>query len=71
MICDPKAATYIQWTEMGTRCVSNQWRGRALADQVYSFVVSNTGEFSRNILGSHFKHSNVRILSIVHPSRPR
>ncbi|KAF8315338.1 winged helix DNA-binding domain-containing protein, partial [Clavulina sp. PMI_390] len=24
----------------------------------HSFMVSNTGEFSRTILGSHFKHNN-------------
>ena len=28
-----------------------------------SFVVSNVGEFSRSILGSHFKHNNVRSYS--------
>ncbi|KAF7317878.1 HSF-DOMAIN domain-containing protein [Mycena kentingensis (nom. inval.)] len=31
-----------------------------------SFVVSNVGEFSRSILGSHFKHNNVCISSF-HP----
>ena len=28
-----------------------------------SFVVSNVGEFSRSILGSHFKHNNVSLFS--------
>jgi hypothetical protein len=30
-----------------------------------SFVVSNIGEFSRVILGSHFKHSNVSFFVFV------
>ena len=33
-----------------------------------SFVVSNVGEFSRSILGSHFKHNNVSIF--LAPSYP-
>jgi len=30
-----------------------------------SFVVSNVGEFSRSVLGSHFKHNNVCILLLL------
>ncbi|KAI0782796.1 HSF-type DNA-binding-domain-containing protein [Abortiporus biennis] len=44
MINDPKSASFISWTELGT-----------------SFVVSNVGEFSRTILGSHFKHNNASL----------
>src|ERR1700733_3360808 len=32
----------------------------AWTDLGTSFVVSNVGEFSRSILGSHFKHNNVK-----------
>jgi hypothetical protein len=30
-----------------------------------SFVVSNVGEFSRSILGGHFKHNNVCIFFLL------
>lgn len=30
-----------------------------------SFVVSNVGEFSRSILGGHFKHNNVRSRALL------
>ena len=30
-----------------------------------SFVVSNVGEFSRSILGSHFKHNNVSLFYFI------
>jgi HSF-type DNA-binding len=58
MISDPKAADFIWWTELGTRhvvecCTNTLWL------TYRSFVVSSAGEFSRSILGQHFKHNNV------------
>jgi hypothetical protein len=35
-----------------------------------SFIVSSAGEFSRDVLGQHFKHSNVRISTSVTKSLP-
>jgi len=37
-----------------------------------SFTVSNIGEFSRTILGSHFKHNNVSFIRclVAAPSSP-
>lgn len=57
MISDPKAADFIWWTDLGTRCVRKLMVHSILTWG--SFVVSSAGEFSRSILGQHFKHSNV------------
>ncbi|KAI9510562.1 HSF-type DNA-binding-domain-containing protein [Russula earlei] len=59
MINDPKSAHFISWTELGTRQARDE-RGYSLCltRSFDSFVVSNVGEFSRTILGSHFKHNN-------------
>lgn len=44
----------------------------AWTDLGTSFVVSNVGEFSRSILGSHFKHNNVSFVHrlVVPPPSP-
>ena len=31
-----------------------------------SFIVTNVGEFSRSILGAHFKHNNVRLFRLYY-----
>ena len=67
MINDPKSQHFITWTEHGTRFVIPFSLPRGVIDVVcyHSFVVSNVGEFSRNILGSHFKHNNVRVPAFI------
>jgi len=58
MISDPKAADFIWWTELGTRHVV-EFCTNPVRLTYRSFVVSSAGEFSRSILGQHFKHNNV------------
>ena len=61
MINDPKSSQFINWMELGTRLASTCLLVLACSHSVcfISFVVTNVGEFSRTILGSHFKHNNV------------
>lgn len=68
MISDPKSARFINWTEHGTRYeLIGKFSIVVLFVSFHalfrSFVVSNVGEFSRTILGAHFKHNNVRRLN--------
>jgi hypothetical protein len=65
MISDPKAADFIWWTELGTRYIV-EIRINSILLTYRSFVVSSAGEFSRSILGQHFKHNNVCASRMFH-----